>query len=246
MNKFYFVFISLVVLLGVFVFAQTPFNSVVVNANSCFENDGGLNYFVPGFVNGSFWWATGNGTNSTQTFNGMVSDVCLNNNTLFESVCGSSISSSYSNLAGILYVNCANGCMNGACRSPTNNTNGTGRDLIVSNIGFSYFVNGTINVNGTNLTTYNVMVNATVRNVGNIASGNSTTRIAFKTHGWPFTTVNRDIPIGSLGAGQGVVVLRAFSGYSGQFTINATADIFNTVNEVNELNNVLIIGNYLP
>ena len=98
--------IVLTVLLGVFVYAQVLTGSgVVVNAVNCSETDGGLNYLGAGSISGTFSWSTGNSTN--QTWSGTVSDLCISNTTLVEGVCGSSISSSYSNLAGVFYVDCS-------------------------------------------------------------------------------------------------------------------------------------------
>jgi len=128
MNK---LFLSLViilsVLLGVFVFAQTIVGNFVVNANSCYESDSGLDYGVYGNVTGSFWWPISNSSNGT--FVGTFTDVCISNVTLLEGVCGSSISSIYSGVAGAVYVDCnvpnsSFGCVNGACRLVgTNATN---------------------------------------------------------------------------------------------------------------------------
>ncbi|MEK6915834.1 MAG: hypothetical protein AABW89_04815 [Nanoarchaeota archaeon] len=116
MNKLIFIGIFALLSLGVFVIAQVlTGEGVVVNAYNCTETDGGLNYLVAGSMNGFFWW---NSTNGSQSFTGTVSDVCISNTTLIESVCGSSISSSYSGLAGALNVDCA--------INTGNNTNYTG------------------------------------------------------------------------------------------------------------------------
>lgn len=113
MDKIFLFGIVFIVALGFFVFAQTITNSFVVNAYYCSETDGGLNYGTFGSVNGGFWWTTGNNTNST--IFGTFDDTCLDNVTLFEGVCGSSISPSYNGLAGAVYVTCLNRCFNGAC-----------------------------------------------------------------------------------------------------------------------------------
>ena len=105
MNKLFFAGIIVLASLGFFVFAQTlTGNGVVVNALNCSESDGGLNYLSAGAIHGSFVW---NSTNGTQSWIGSVSDVCLNNITLVESVCGSSISPSYNGFAGAFYVDCS-------------------------------------------------------------------------------------------------------------------------------------------
>src|SRR3989344_4010775 len=128
MNKLFLsLIIALSVLFGVFVFAQTIVGNFVVNANSCYESDGGLDYGVYGNVTGSFWWPISNSSNGT--FVGTFTDVCISNVTLLEGVCGSSISSIYSGVAGAVYVDCnvpnsSFGCVNGACRLVgTNATN---------------------------------------------------------------------------------------------------------------------------
>ena len=138
MNK---LFLSLIVvcsvLLGVFVFAQTIVGKFIVNTNSCYESDSGLDYKNYGIVNGSFWWPINNQTNGT--FVGAFSDVCLNNITLLEGVCGSSISSAYSGVAGAVYVDCnvpnsAFGCVNGVCRIVGGN--GTNNLTLYDNFSF--------------------------------------------------------------------------------------------------------------
>ncbi len=97
------------VFLGVFVVAQVlTGQGVVVNAINCTETDGGLNYLTSGSMTGSFWWNAGNSSsNQTQSWAGTLTDACVGNATLVEGVCGSSISSSYSNLAGVFYVDCS-------------------------------------------------------------------------------------------------------------------------------------------
>ena len=137
MNKLFLsLIIALSVLFGVFVFAQTIVGNFVVNANSCYESDGGLDYGVYGNVTGSFWWPISNSSNGT--FVGTFTDVCISNVTLLEGVCGSSISSIYSGVAVAVYVDCNDpnssfGCVNGACRLVgTNATNLTFYDDFIS------------------------------------------------------------------------------------------------------------------
>lgn len=252
MNKLFLIgFVALIVLAGFFVFAQTiTGQGVVVNAINCTETDGGLNYLNQGSILGTFSWNT---TNGTQSWTGIVSDTCINNVTLSEGVCGSSVSSSYSNLAGVFSVDCsvpnsAYGCVNGACRLVgTNRTNATLRaDLIVSNLVYAYVSNGTVTYNGTNLTSYRVFVNATIRNVGNVTAVASSTRMMLSKVGEPPRISTQSVSTPTLGVGQSTVVSGILTGLKGLNLLQADADSSNVIVESNEANNVRVVNVTLP
>ena len=258
--KYSLIVVVLIAVLGVFVFAQTPLNNpppIIVNAITCSETDSGLNYFSKGNITGSFWWPGANGTNLTYV--GSLADSCTSNTVLLEGVCGSSINTSLSNLAGALYVDCAApnsnfGCVNGACVFVgTNGTNSTGNnstnlslpDLRISSLTYSFAV---INITNSSNVNYTVFVNATVINSGNAIAGASTTRIGFRMLTGPFASAYtyQSVATIALNPGQSKVVSSVFNGYSGQFELNATVDSLSVVNESNEFNNAGIIANYLP
>lgn len=249
--KYSLIVVVLIAVLGVFVFAQTPLNNpspIIVNAYSCSETDSGLNYFAQGTITGSFWWAGANGTNAT--YFGNLIDTCTSSTVLLEGVCGSSINSSLSNLAGALYVDCAAPnsnfrCLNGACVL-VNSTNLSLPDLRISSWTYSFAAINTTNIN--NVTNYTVFVNATVINSGNAIAGASTTRIGFRMLTGPFASAYtyQSVATIALNPGQSKVVSSVFNGYSGQFELNATVDSLSVINESNEFNNAGIIANYLP
>lgn len=240
------------------VYAHTIVNSVLVNVNGpCYETDFGLDYDRFGSVTGNFWWLTPN-SSVVSNYNGTFYDSCLNNLTLVEGVCGSTVSQNFSNLAGIVYVNCDFGCSNGACIN-SNSTNNTLRpDLIISNLTYTYVVNGsiTINTNTTNSTngtstngttilrTYRVFVNATVRNSGNAVAGASTTLLMVNTNVLGISSVNVATP--SLGVGQSTSVSGVLAGVTGIDVIQAGADYLSVVAESNEYNNGRMISATLP
>ena len=268
-------FVISAVFLGVFAFAQTITGSFLVNANSCSETDGGLNYATYGSVTGSFWWPTGNFSNGT--YIGTFTDVCVSNTTLLEGVCGSSISANYSNLAGAVYVDCSTlsnsstswGCQNGRCLiivgggscgggNSTNSTNSTGGggnstnstlrpDLIVSNLMYTYVANGTISLNNTNFTSYRVFVNATIRNSGNAVAGASSTRMMLSQIINGASRIStQSFSTPALSVGQSTIVSGILSGLSGFSNLQADADSANVIVESNEANNVMVVNATLP
>lgn len=251
--------VSLAVL-AVFVFAQTPLTNpppVIVNANSCSETDGGLNYFSQGTVTGSFWWLGANNTNVT--YSGSLADTCISSTTLLEGVCGSSINSSLSNLAGALYVDCAApnpafGCVNGACvllnttgnsTGGGNGTNGTGNNstnvtlpnLIIANITrLTYNATTTNGTNGTNgTTTYTVNVTAWVRNIGAGNAGPSVTTINYPALSPPISTATS-----AISAGQTRLVSVYYLNVApGNYFGMAHADNTSVVAETNDFDNLM-------
>lgn len=272
MNKLFLILsaIGFFVLLGFFVFAQTPVaNSLlVVGANYCAESDNGLDYLNFGGIQGSFYWLPSNGTVNA-TFNGTFVDTCVSNTTLAEVVCGQSIDPSFTGLAGAVLVDCnipnsTYGCRNGACvfvglngtnsttnGTTTNSTNTTislQPNLVIQTITWNYTSNGSIVSNSTNVTIYNFVANVFVRNLGNAAAGPSTIRVGFRMMTGPFASsyLYQNIPTQSLAPGQIALASKTFVGYSGQFKVNATADYLKVVNESNELDNQMIIANTLP
>ncbi|MGV8142897.1 MAG: CARDB domain-containing protein [Candidatus Pacearchaeota archaeon] len=257
--KYSLVVVVLVAVLGVFVFAQTPLNSpppLIVNAISCSETDGGLNYYAQGTVTGSFWWPGTNGTNLTYV--GGLTDACASSTVLLEGACGSSINTSLSNLAGALYVNCAApnpafGCVNGACvfvgTNGTNNSGGSGGgnssgngtsslpNLVIFNI-TSVSYNATIITNwtsGTNSTTYTVNVTALVRNIGAVNAGSSFTAIFY-----PSLASSTQIATPSIPSGQTRLVSRIYFNVApGSYFGIAHADNTTIVTETIEFDNLL-------
>ena len=239
--KYFLAVLVLITGLGVFVFAQTPMSSpppIVVNANSCTETDGGLNYFSRGTVSGSFWWLGANNTN--MTYVGNLTDACSNSTVLLEGVCGSSVNSSLSGLAGALYVNCAMtnptyGCVNGACVFVGNNTNTTLPNLIITNItSFSTITNGT---NGTN---YTVDVYVQVKNIGTGNAGPSSTGLKFGSY--PVV----QIPTLSMVAGQTRLISKSYSLVVGNYFTVAGADNTTMVVESNEFDNIASANLIIP
>lgn len=95
---------ALVIGLGLIgtVYAVTILNVLVVNTIGCQEYyDTGLDYLTRGYIDGYFY--TGN-----WSYNGSYWDTCLDNLTLVEGVCGSSIHANYSNLAAAITMDCSN------------------------------------------------------------------------------------------------------------------------------------------
>jgi len=107
-----------------FVISQTVTGLTIVHTNGCWETDGGTNYYQAGMAGGYFW-------QGNITYNGTFTDVCINQNTLAEGICGASISQNFSHLAGVAYVSCANGCFNGACIAG-NNTGGNSTNQTIT------------------------------------------------------------------------------------------------------------------
>jgi len=95
----------LIVLTASVIAFQVLFVATVAPFSTCTETDSFAVPFtqqfgIAGVMNGTF--ILGN-----QTFIGPFADRCLNNTTLIEFVCGSSVNSSFSNLAAALLVDCA-------------------------------------------------------------------------------------------------------------------------------------------
>tara|TARA_Y100000310_G_scaffold335338_2_gene417134 strand:- start:44115 stop:44480 length:366 start_codon:yes stop_codon:yes gene_type:complete len=87
----------------------------VVPPGNCVETDAGLDFFSAGSISGSFQAPGMNATNNV-TF----TDVCASNTTVFEFVCGSSVSNNYRGLAALVWEDCnatgnATSCWNGRC-----------------------------------------------------------------------------------------------------------------------------------
>ena len=256
--KYSLAIIVLVAILGVFVFAQTPLSvppPIIVNAISCSETDGGLSYYTQGNITGSFWWAGVNGTNVSYV--GSLTDTCTSSTILLEGVCGSSVNAT--GLAGALYVDCsapnsAYGCFAGRCAFVGNNNTGNNStnlslpDLVVSNFTLvSYVLNSTNPpVNGSNSSSYNVVVNAVARNNGPGVSTPTSLRIQM-TNSPPGLNGDSNWPIGTLSSGGTSSITMTFYGiYSGTRTGTATADWTNNIAESNEGNNIATLTVVLP
>ena len=82
----------------------------VVPGTHCVEfggylgNDTGIDPIHAGCVQGRF--SVGNGTNITY-FNGTYCDLCINNVTITETVCGASVAPRFYNKAAVVAINCA-------------------------------------------------------------------------------------------------------------------------------------------
>jgi hypothetical protein len=85
--------------------------------NICNDSDGGLNYYVYGSLSGICSDVRGGGC-------GAFFDRCVNETTLVEYSCNKTYSFHNSNEAVHTYYDCKNGCVNGACKSETEDVSG--------------------------------------------------------------------------------------------------------------------------
>ena len=119
-----------------------------------------------------------------------------------------------------------------------NQTNQTGPDLDI--ISFSASVgNGT--TNSTNVTTYTVVLFASIKNIGNANAGSTTTRFSIPAGG------PRLVSTPPINVGQTVMVQASYDGmFAGSHSATANADWYNVVIESNEGNNGASINFNVP
>jgi len=246
---------------GVFVFAQGVIPPGLVSVFgpvplvSCSESDGGANIYAQGY--NSVTYLGPNGT----VLNASSWDYCLNNGTLVEGVCSSWINANFNlslNMSGYAAifncsasntVNVSYGCVNGACAPITtnqtggNSTNLTLPNLIVFNISKISYNATNVTINGTNVTAYTVNLTTHVRNIGNALAGNSVTQVQI-----PIFPTAQQLPTPPIPVGGSALVSSYYSSVpaGSVWTVTSRADVFNTVVESNENDNILQLTITIP
>jgi len=118
-------------------------------------------------------------------------------------------------------------------------------DLIFTNL--TYNISFISTNTTTSITYWNIVALATLKNVGAVPVGNSTSSISVGIssggtgYGFGYGISTPPIP-----AGASITLLESFVGSTGQGHIRFDADFFNNITELNELNNMIGINITFP
>lgn len=189
--------------------------SIVVDVTNCMESDTGMDYFNEGTISGNF-------SLNNWKYSGSYTDTCIDNITLAEGVCGSSVWSGYSHLAAGIVVDCSGydkHCYRGECTSKL-------PDLKLEKMYYQ-----TYSYNSTHKEVY---IQSEIKNLEPVIADPSTGLT--KIMGWP-TYMEIYEPNLIVYPYQTVVMNISVYLEPGNYTIVSYADYYNELPELNDLNN---------